>query len=84
MGDVEVDELGLVVIAITEGDRETNLTYRGGGAVSHSLERLGGLKLIIWYLKAVECLDGLDIEPCATVDEGLGDLHVADDGCTKH
>ena len=35
-GDVEVDELGVVVAALTKGDREANLPYRGGGAVSHS------------------------------------------------
>ena len=41
---------------------------------------LGRLKLIVWHLKAVERLDGQDVKPCAAVDEGLGDLYVADDG----
>ena len=36
MGDIEVDELGAVVVALPEGDREAGLPYRGGGAVSHS------------------------------------------------
>ena len=36
VGDVEVDELGVVVVALAEGDREADLPYRGGGAVSHS------------------------------------------------
>ena len=36
VSDVEVDELGAVVIALPEGDREADLPYRGGGAVSHS------------------------------------------------
>lgn len=36
VGDVEVDELGAVVVALLKGDREANLPYRGGGAVSNS------------------------------------------------
>ena len=36
VGDVEVDELGVVVFTLTEGDRETNLPYWGGRTVSHS------------------------------------------------
>ena len=47
VGDVEVDELGTVVLVMFEGDREANLPYRSGGAVSDSRERLGWLKLII-------------------------------------
>ena len=84
VGDVEVDELSVVVVVLSEGDREANLPYRGGGAVGPSREGLGGLKLIVWHSKVVECLDGQDVEPCATVDEGLGDLHIANDGRTKH
>ena len=33
VGDVEVDELGAVVVAFSEGDWEADLTYQGGGAV---------------------------------------------------
>ena len=36
VGDVEVDDLGVVVFALSEGDWEADLTYRGGGAVGHS------------------------------------------------
>ena len=36
VGDVEVDKLGVVVVALSEGDREADLPYRGGGAVSNS------------------------------------------------
>ena len=36
VGDVEVDELGAVVVALAEGDRKAELPYRGGGAVGHS------------------------------------------------
>ena len=36
VGDVEVDELGTVVFALPEGDREADLPYRGSGAVSNS------------------------------------------------
>ena len=36
VGDIKVDELGVVVVALTEGDREANLPYRGGRAISHS------------------------------------------------
>ena len=35
-------------------------------------------------MKVVKRVDGHDVEPCATVDESLGDLHVADDWGTKH
>ena len=38
----------------------------------------------MWHLKVAERVDGQDVEPCAAVDEGLGDLHVADDWGTKH
>ena len=44
MGNVEVDELGMVVLALPEGDREADLPYWSGGAVSDSRERLGWLK----------------------------------------
>ena len=36
VSNVEVDELGAVVVALAEGDREADLPYRGGGAVGHS------------------------------------------------
>ena len=36
MGDVEVDELGAVVVAFSKSDWEAVLTYRRGGAVGHS------------------------------------------------
>ena len=42
------------------------------------------MKLVIWHLEAVERVDGHDIEPCAAVDEGLGNLHIADDSRTEH
>ena len=36
VGDVKVDELGAVVVALSEGDWEADLTDRHGGAVGHS------------------------------------------------
>ena len=36
VGDVEVDELGAVVVALSEGDREADLPYRGGGVIGYS------------------------------------------------
>ena len=36
VGDVEVDELGAVVVALPEGDREADLSYRDGGTVGYS------------------------------------------------
>ena len=36
VGDVEVDELGVVVVALAEGDRQADLPYWSGGAVGHS------------------------------------------------
>ena len=34
--DVEVDELGAVVLALSKGDRQADLPYRCGGTVGHS------------------------------------------------
>ena len=36
VSNVEAEELGVVVVALSEGDREADLPYRGGGAVGHS------------------------------------------------
>ena len=36
VGNVEVDELGTIVLALSESDREANLPYRSGGTVSDS------------------------------------------------
>ena len=36
VGDVKVDELGVVVVARAEGDRQADLPYRCGGGVGHS------------------------------------------------
>ena len=38
----------------------------------------------IGHLEVVERVDGQDVEPCAAIDEGLGNLHVADDWGAKH
>ena len=35
-------------------------------------------------MEVVERLNGQNVEPCATIDEGPGDLHVAADWGTKH
>ena len=84
MSDVEVNELGVVVVAGSEGDREADLSDWNCGAVGDSRERLGWLKLIIRHLEIVECLYGQDAKPCPTVNEGPGNLHVADDWGAKH
>ena len=84
VGDVEVDELGAVVVACPEGDREADLPNRDRGAVCDTGERLGWLKLAVAHLEVVECFHGQDVEPCPAIDEGLGDHHVADDWGTKH
>ena len=83
VSDVEVDELGAVVVACPKGDREADLPNRDRGAVGDSGERLGGLKLTVGYLEIVECFHGQYVESCPTIDEGLGDKHVADDWGTK-
>ena len=36
VGDVEVNELCAVVLALSKGDREADLPYRGGRAISDS------------------------------------------------
>ena len=36
VGNVEVDELGAVVVALAEGDREADLPHRCGGAIGYS------------------------------------------------
>ena len=73
VGDVEVNELGAVVVACPEVDREVDLPNRDRGAVGDSRERLGGLKLTVGYLEIAECFHGPDVEPCPAIDEGLGD-----------
>ena len=84
VGDVEVDELGVVVVACVEGDREVNLPDRDRGAVGDSGERLCWLKLIVGHLEIVERFHGQDVEPCPTIDEGPGDQYIADDWGAKH
>ena len=73
VGDVEVDELGAVVVACPEGDGEADLPNRDCGAVGDSRERLGWLKLVVGHLEIVECFHGQDVEPCPAIDEGPGD-----------
>ena len=84
VGDVEVDELGAVVVALPEGDWKANLPNWNCGAVDDSGERLGWLKLIVHHLEIVECLDGQDVESCSAVNEGPSDPHIADDWGAKH
>ena len=36
VGDVEVDELGAVVLALSKGDRKADLPYRDSGTISNS------------------------------------------------
>ena len=40
--------------------------------------------MVIWHLEIVERLDGQNVESCAAIDEGPGDLHFADDWGTEH
>ena len=42
------------------------------------------MQLIIGYLKAIERVDGQDVKPRTAIDEGLGDLDIADDGRAEH
>ena len=35
VSDVEVDELGAVIVALAEGNKKADLPYRCGGAVGH-------------------------------------------------
>ena len=42
------------------------------------------MQLIIRHLEAVKRVIGEDIEPCPAIDEGLGDLDIADDGRAEH
>ena len=36
MSDVEVNELGMIVLALSKGDRKANLPYRDSGTISDS------------------------------------------------
>ena len=36
VGDIKVDELGVVVVALSEDDREADLPYRGGRTIGNS------------------------------------------------
>ena len=51
VGDVEVDELGVVVVARAKGDGEAYLPQRSGRALDHPRERLGGEELVVRHLK---------------------------------
>ena len=42
VSDIEVDELGVVVVALFESYREADLPYQGSGAVSNSYKGLVG------------------------------------------
>ena len=84
VGDVEVDELGAVVVTCPEGDRKADLPNRDRGAVGDSGEGLGWLKLTVGHLEIVERFHGQDVEPCPTIDEGPGDQYIADDLGAKH
>ena len=84
VSNVEVDELSVVVVACPEGDREADLPNRDRGAVDDSEERLGWLKLVVGHLEIVECFHGQDVESCPAIDEGPGNLHIADDWGAEH
>ena len=77
VGDVEVDELSVVVVALAEGDWEAHLPQGNSGAIGDSRERLSGQKLVIGHLEHFKRLDGENVEPCASIDEGLGDEDIA-------
>ena len=77
--DVEVDELGAVVLVFAEGDWEADLPQGAGGVINDPRERLGGAEPAVGHMKQAECFHGEDIEAGATVNEGLGNLHVVDD-----
>ena len=63
VGDVKVDELGAVVVARPEGDREADLPNWNCGAVGDSGEGLGWLKLTVGHLKIVECFHRQELSP---------------------
>ena len=56
-------------------------------SIGYSLDDLKGISPTLCqlgHLEVVECFHGQDVEPCPSIDEGLGDQHVADDWGTKH
>ena len=63
VGDVEVDDLGAVVVACPEGDREADLPNRDRGAVGDSRERLGWLKLIVGHLRLLNVSTDRTLSP---------------------
>ena len=73
MGHVEVDELGVLVIALAEGDGQAHLAQGSGGTAGHPREWPGGHELVVGHLKCLECLHGEDVEAGAAIDEGLRD-----------
>ena len=84
MGDVEVDQLGAVVLPSTKGDRKVYLPQGAGGPAADPGERLGGAEMAIRHVKQAESFHGEHIEAFSTVDEGLGHGDVADGGCAEH
>ena len=81
---MKVAELGVIVVAITEGDGEADLPHRECGAICDYVEWLGWVELIIGDLECLEGLDGEDVEPCSAVDECLGHEDVADGWGAEH
>ena len=84
VGDVEVDELGVVVVALAESDREAHLPKGGGRAIHHPREQPGVHELVIGHWKPLESLDREHIETSTTINESLGDGDIANGGCVEH
>ena len=82
--DVEVHQLDAVVVACAEGDREADLPQRLGSSTTHSREGLAGAEPLERHVKKAEGFYGEQVEASTTVDEGLGNGHVADGGCAEH
>ena len=53
-GDVEVHQLGAVVVACVEGDREADLPQRVSSSTTHSREGLAEAEPLEWHVEKAE------------------------------
>ena len=60
-GDVEVDELGVVVVTGPEGDGKADLPQGAGRTVADPGERLGGAEPCMGHVELAKCLHGKHI-----------------------
>ena len=78
--DVDVHQLGAIVIPRAKGDREADLPQGVSSSTAHPCEGLAETEPFERHMKKAESFHEEQVETGAAVDEGLGDGHIADGG----